>query len=312
VDLFKETKAACYVNLISVAFCGTLIGLHLSLRMLHIVVFIAIWSAANLVVFSVIASRKTHKIAALHEDCDIENFLAICGQLYKRRTSKQSKTLASLNLSSAYLMIGDNSAAGRLLHDIGARGFSGHLTVAAYEFVYHNNCFMYYYITGDIPQAARVLGYMEYMLQNGKLPKVSANTFQDFCLRARYALNIENGNYDGAEQFFVEAFEKNKGAMSKVNSKYTLGKIYLHQGRLAEAERAFEYAVEFGGSSIYRARATERLEALGKTVCVPPEKRPRPPFKVFSTAESAAFIASCSLVVAASLLATVSVFAGFW
>ncbi|MCL2857957.1 MAG: hypothetical protein FWE19_09670 [Oscillospiraceae bacterium] len=310
MDLFRETAIACNINILAVGFSGTLVGLHLSLPIIPVALLVILWSVLNAVVFSLIAHRKLAKINQLMYDCDLESFLAISEGLAKRRTEKTTNTLMLLNLAAAYIFTGNNTAAGRLLYGIDAGRFTRAAQTrleAQCELIYHNNFFEYYYRFNDLTAAAQALEQMKRILQSSKLSRSARNTYSGFLLRQQHLLNIANGDYDNAEQVFDLAFEKGRHMLDRVSAKYTLGRIYLHQGKTIEAERAFAYAVMHGGSSIFKVSAAQRLNTLGKTVHLPPDK---PPVNVFLAAEKAAIIVCCGLVVCVSLIALIGSFAG--
>ena len=302
--LFTETKVAYLIS----AFSGIIPILFIPVSLVPTIMLVVAWVALNVAAFAFIAWRKFMKINKLHDDCDVENFLALTQELEKRDVDKTSRTTVLLNLSTGYLMIGDNVTAGHLLYDIGSKRFPKTQNGARQEFVYHNNGFAYCKNANDIPGAAQALERMGSILQNRKLPKSVRGTCHDFYLKQQCILNIANGNYDGAEELFIAACENDARLIDKVAAKYTLGKIYLHQGRQAEAALAFEYVIEHGGSTIFRMRAVERLEALGRHVCLPPTQMP--PVKVFSAAEKAALAFYCGLVVCVALFALVNALAG--
>ena len=301
--LFKETMAACIISLI---FGALAIGLHrgaVSASVLQFVLLTALWAAVNVAVFSFIDLRKIKKINQLLQDCDLGNFLGIYQSLSKRRANKANKAMVQLNLASAYINTGNDAAAGQVLYGINRKHFPKGRAGDLYEFVYHNNFFAYLLDTGDLTGAARALEQMGEIQQAREL-SAAKNPFPGLYEHQQYVLNVKNGIYEGAELFFSEAAEKHEHKINRVAAKYTLGKIYLHQGRPDQAALAFEYVIEHGGSTIYRVRAAERLEALGRFVCLPLTQMP--PVKVFSTAEKAALAFYCGLVICVALFALVS------
>ena len=313
MELFKETFVACNISVISVAFSGMLIAVRLSLPIVTFSLLVILWAVINAIVFSLIARRKLAKINKLMYDCDLENYLPIIEGLAKRRTDKATKADMLLNLAAAYMLAGNNSEAGKLLYSIDTKHFAKAIqtrTEARCELAYHNNFFVYYCKLNNLQGAAQALEQMKNVLQKHNLPRSVRNTYSAFFLRQQCTLSMAYGHYGGAEQIFDLAFERAKNTLDKVSAKYMLGKIYLHHGRIIHAQRAFEYAVAHGGSSIFRTAATERLEALGRTVCA--LHRRKPPVKVFSTAEKAALAAYCGLVACAAIFVAVSRFAGLW
>ena len=260
------------------------------------------WWFASAYAFAFIAWQKVRKINRLLYNCDVENFLAVNQKIEQRERNKKRNEATLINLTSAHLMLGNYATAGQLLSDIRTESFQKTRIGAVNELIYHNNYFAYYINTGDLTSAAQALEQVERILQTRKLPKFYPEYCKDLHTRLQHLLKVESGNYDAAEElwFFAVVYAKNPRLVEKVSAKYVLGKIYLSQGQPDQAEKAFEYAVENGGSSIYRARAIEQLEALGKTDFPPAPKKP--PVKVFSTAERVVLILYCCAVVLAAIV----------
>jgi len=307
LGLFKEITAAYLVSVVAGGI-GILVFAYevLGWAFLQSYLIVFLWALLCTSGFISLAQRKNKKVNKLLDDCDIENFLAIYQRLMgrKRMMGKETTRMVELNIIVGQLMLGESGIAGRLLGEFGREKLPGSRAGALHEFVYHNNQFLYLLNTGDHSGAAQALERMDGVLRNPKMPRSCLQPYRDFLSRQRQTLSVENGNYNGAEEFFAAAFESAGREMDRVSTQLMLGKIYLYQGRVSEAVGALEYVVQHGGSSIHRAKATERLEALGITIPAPPPKKP--PVQVFSALERAGLVAYCIVVVAAALLAIIS------
>ena len=300
LELFKETKVAFFISGVSGGVALALNGVFFDRPLLQAALGALVWIFFSAAVFGIVAYIKNNKVNRLLHDCDVVNFLAINERFSKiKRPGKAVKAMVQLNLSTAYLNIGNDAAAVQVLYGVDLGRFPKGATGASFELVYHSNYFIYFLNAGDLTKAAYAIEQMQSILQNRKLPGAFKKFAPDLCRHQQHLLNMANGNYEGAELAFSLVYEKSEHKINRVAAKYALGKVYLHQGRIADAERAFEYAVEHGGSSVHRARAVEQLEALGKHVVCPPPETPH--VQIFSTVERAVMILYCGLVVFAAV-----------
>ena len=204
----------------------------------------------------------------MNHDCDFQKFIAINYNFLQKnnihRTTKKNKervrTLLLLNLSVAYLNIGDNVSAGQMLS--GVDYFSDNSSGAASKVVYYNNMFVYYLRINDIPSATQALEQMDAALQSSKLRKSDYDRYSTTYISKKHLVNMENGNYDGCEMHFSLMYNIESSILGKVSAKFTLGKIYLHDGKSIEAKQAFEYVINNGGTSYYVVKARDYLNQL--------------------------------------------------
>ena len=229
----------------------------------------ALWLLLTVAVFSIFAHRKVLKIYKLLDNCDLESFTAHCERMLKScakgtlKGDKSTIVTAMLNLSTAYLVSGNREAAVQVLSEMA--NFLNNRIEAMQVFLYHNNFFTYYLQDNDLSNAAQSLAQMEQALQSPRLLDEERNRLFNVYAEKQCLLKMANGSYDGSEQIFDLAYQRERSALAKVSAKYVLGRIYLHDGRTAEAKTAFEYVVEHGGTTIHKKKAVERLEAWGES-----------------------------------------------
>jgi len=264
------------------------------------VLLVILWIGVNRWIFEAIARRKIYKIdRLLTDDCDLENYVAIYEMLAKKRADGETESHVLLNLSTAYLTIGNIQAGGQILsilnHHPGTRSRS------EFAFSYYNNVFAYSLQNGDISAATQSLEQMEHILKVGKFHAVRRDELVDAYVKMQYRLKMESGNYDGCEAIFALAFLKAENRFRKVYARYILGKIYLHYGKTTEAEEAFTYVVNYGGSSVYKRMAIEYLESLGISLPIQPEERRN--VQIFSRKERAIGVVALTMLVLLTLFA---------
>ena len=278
LDLFKITKAG---YLISALWGGIwcLVLFYHSFWLAALIVLL--WMLLCVWLFNRIANKRILQIdKLLTGDCDLIAYRDIWQTISMRRLDRATQVYVRLNLSTAYLSIGDTESAERVLFSIPALVLAGlpptvqaedqpfprKRISATYEFCYHNNCCAYHLQTGDLLAAEQSLAQMERILQSGKLHKSHQGQFPSLYTTKQVLLRMAQGEYDGCEQFFTQAYQNAQNTLEKMTAQYTLGRIHLHQDQIPEAIDAFTYVINHGGSSVYKTKAIAYLETLGAPI----------------------------------------------
>jgi tetratricopeptide (TPR) repeat protein len=217
-----------------------------------------------------IAKTKYKKIGnIMYNDCDIVQFININNNLMKRWDSlrkifkKPHITITislALNLSSGYLLVGNNTEAKRFLDSI--ENFPNNKAGAINKVAWHNNLCSYYLQIKDTLRASQSLEEMYISLKNKKIPKSHHKIFSNYYKYKQSQIMIENDNYADSEKVFNSMFEEENKVRDKVAAKFMLGRIYLHDNKLNEARQAFEYVISRGGTTYYVNKSKEYLDQL--------------------------------------------------
>jgi len=278
IALFRSTTVGYFISTIA-GILGLMIWLlPINISLLKFALLLVLWLAINFAGFFVFALRKLKKVQTLQDDCDMEHYIAIVQTFSKKNVDRTMQTFVGLTLSGAYLGIGDNAAAVAALSKI--YYFPKNRAGATYEVAYHNSFFVYYLRIGDLPAAAQSLLYMDRALQNPKLRPADRDRWRNIYTEKQCLLHMAKEDYDGCEQVFEQAFQRAESAFVRVSAKYTLGKLYLHEGRTREAEEAFTYTATHGGTSVFQKWAAEQLAALQGIAPAPSEQEEMEPAPV--------------------------------
>lgn len=263
INVFKKIRIAyliCHI-FICVSFI-TSITIHLfiddfaalytQLILFPIVIF------AETIGFEIIANRKHAKLCAIHnEECDPVKFLNEYFPLLKRAKEKSTRSLLMLNLASGYINIGDLAQAKSVLGDININ----HLNKMT-RIQYHNlwtTIFMNEEKTGD---AQYSLNFTKDLLAKTKLNPLYKDLFEKSIRSDEAELNILRGNFDGAEEVFLENFYTSKEKLRKVIAKYILANLYIKQNNTEKAVEAMKYVAENGNTLYMAQKAKEYLNSL--------------------------------------------------
>lgn len=90
----------------------------------------------------------------------------------------------------------------------------------------------------------------------------SSKKYDKILMLAQYRYNIAIGRFDYAEKAFTEAFNTARNAWERVNSKFYLGEVLLHNGDKEGAKEAFEYVIASGNKLHIVEEAKERLSNI--------------------------------------------------
>lgn len=203
------------------------------------------------------AEKLHNKIVQLFlEECDPYQYIDRYQKILKRRLGKIG-AFVLVNLSSGYLAAGNPQKAKQILDSIGS--FQENQFGLQNKSFYYNNLCSYYLMMNDITNAEIMLENMLNSLQNEKFPKMQYYALYNCYTETRYEINIAKGNYVGTEDIFLIKYNREKSKLGKVESKYQLGKIYLHYNRIGEARSAFEYVINNGNKTYYVDESKELL-----------------------------------------------------
>ena len=200
----------------------------------------------------------------LFEECEPKKFT----EKYEKFIPKMVEALIPymrLKLCNGYLAAGETAAAKKTV-DM-ARWFPRNKTNnALFRLEYFGNLVEYNRLVEDWAAADERLGQMKEILAdstNGMKQK-SRDDFRRIYDFQQYAANIARDKFDGAEEFFLTAFDTEKTKLSKVAAKCSLGKVYLHFNKTAEAKAALEYVIANGNTTRYVEEAKELLEHINE------------------------------------------------
>ena len=130
------------------------------------------------------------------------------------------------------------------------------------KMIYHANLCFGYLAQDNIENAQRQRSAFEkemFLLKaRSKKRPVVQRTYRNMtCL-----LRMAGGDYDGAEEVFLEALKDAKSNYERVSAQYTLGKIYTNAGQKDKARGAFTYAAENGNKLYIAVQAREKLAEM--------------------------------------------------
>ena len=213
-------------------------------------------------VATIYASKKNNNIVSLlNKECNPQLFINKYNKILKRNKGALRQYVL-LQLSAGNLNLGDLQMARQMLDTAASCGFSNTKQSASNQFHYYQLMCSLFLSANDIENAEKTLSYLKVSAQNPKMYPVNKNSTLSLCTSLQFSINIEKGIYDGAEQFFNNAFDIASIPIEKVSNKFFLGKIYMYFNRTEEAKTAFEYVIANGNKIICVKKAQQFLNQI--------------------------------------------------
>ena len=215
-------------------------------------------------VVSFYISRKNIKLTnLLNKDCDPQASIDAFNKKLKR-TSERMRQYVLLQLGVSHIGLGDLLMARQALNMAFSCGFSSTRQGAQNQLQYHQLMCSLFIELHDIENAEKSFADMKAATQNSTLNAAIQNRCLGWCTTQQFRINMEKGIYDCAEQFFRNAFDVASFPLQRVETQFTLGRIYLHFGRTEEAEAAFDYVIANGNKLSDVAEAQRLLAQIGE------------------------------------------------
>jgi hypothetical protein len=183
----------------------------------------------------------------LNNQCDAQLHL----EKLLAKTTKHP--IALFDISSAYSFVGDDKQV--LVYAEHAKRKIGkiHKNIRwAYEVLYYNLLFSVALFSNDLPQAASCIK----KIQSIEIKKGG----RAVTLTLRFRLRIAEGNYDGAEAFFLICMEDTSHLLDRVKYSYILGDLYIKLGMHEKAREYLEFVIQNGNMTRYVALAHTLLQ----------------------------------------------------
>lgn len=226
-----------------------------------------IWSFGCAFFFQLLARKRLYQSYGLrNEECRIKDFLNVWEGFLNRnyhfistRMGNYYGQMIRLNLSVAYLDMGENGKSLELLLAVPTE-FSNNAGGTTHRLTYYNNLTAVYLRLHNLEQAEQNLTLMKKALERVKLQNNQYNTFYDAYQSQQMLLEMQKGNYEGAEEFFLERLKKESLKITQVYIYYYLADVYQHFGNTERERECLTFVSDNGGDSIYALNAKKRLE----------------------------------------------------
>lgn len=228
-----------------------------------------IWVVCCVFVYQLLLGKRLNQLARIRsEECRIQDFKNTWEGFQKqqhlfvtRQVKNRHEQTIKLNLSVAYLDLGETEKGLELLLSTPVE-FPNNASGANYKITYYNNLAAIYLRLHNMEQAEQMLMQIKEVLEEPRLLKSSREAMEQAYQMKKVLLAMEQGNYEGAEAFFLECLEKENPRLTQVYSRYFLARVYQHFENKEKERECLAFVAENGGDSIYAQEAAKRLAFL--------------------------------------------------
>ncbi len=254
---YKKTTAALYIVGILGPTALILDGLRRNAFSRGIVNGFIILLVCTVVYFLAIAYQENKK-TQLIANCRPRDFIAHGEKILSDIADIAGKNNYCINLYVAYRDLDDRKKAEEYLMQVKLpfpKGSSGKMM----EYIWHIDKCACCMEADDLENAERELAAAEAILADTKLNSAVRENMFRTSQAQRYAMNMQQGNYDGAEIFFLNYYGVEKTLRGKVFAQLNLAEIYRHFGETEKARQAAMYVAQNGGQTCYVKKAQDWL-----------------------------------------------------
>lgn len=225
-----------------------------------------VWIMACSVSFELLAAKRLNKLIELLNNCHTQAFLDAYDKLHS--THPRTRALLAVNRSAGLLNIGRPRQALAELEAI-PTDFPNNAAGTVMAGTYYNNLLMAHLYLRDIPQARQDLEKMRQALDSPRLKPQHREGLLIHYQDKVVLLDLLQGQYDGAEQYFTATLREEKALVRQVTCRYWLSRLYEQQGRTEEAEMEMRFVWRNGGDTWYAREADKLLGGLKNGIGAP-------------------------------------------
>ena len=166
-----------------------------------------------------------------------------------------------MNIATAFIEMGRYQDAFNQLSYVNPSSFVKGFQAVNNKAIYFNNLALIYIGIGDLQSAENVLVEMKKAIDDPKFQKMEKekNCFLDLYTSKKMLIQIEKGNFEGAEQIFLMMLEKAKTNLQQVSASFHLARVYMNKGETEKAKRYLDFVIQYGGDMMYKSEALKMI-----------------------------------------------------
>lgn len=255
IKVYKNLKIAYFVT-------GALgaILIVILLKKLELLLGI-VWVIVCFLFFELLANMRT---VNLRNQCRLQEYRRVYeSYLDKNKASRNENVgiVGKMNLSAAYIELGEPEKALSLLQSLSPEFLESKIG-AQQKASYYNNLTVAYLAVHDVEHAEENLACMQSVLEDAALSEKMKKNLSDVYQTKQVLLEMEKGNYEGAEEHFLKRLKNNKIKITQVYCHYYLAEVYRHVENTKRERECLSFAAEHGGDTVYAEKAKSRLAVL--------------------------------------------------
>ena len=254
-QLYKDLKVLYFVIGFSVAIPLAIFGAWVE-KIGFIILGIA-FTFVLAIIIELIAQKRFNNLNKIREtNCNITEYYN--GLIELRSKCKNPKLLNNLNMNIAvaFIDMGRYQDAFNVLMGINPQSLGKGFAGAQGRAILFNNLAYTYIGLGDLESAEKVIEEMKKAIDDPKLKNIDKikNQLFDMYTSKKMIVQIERGDFEGAEQIFLMLLEKADSNIFQVCIGYYLARVYLNSGNPEKAKRYMDFVMQYGGDTVYKTK----------------------------------------------------------
>ena len=260
-QLYKDLKILYWIAILLI---GVPVGIYgawtenlgLTLIAVLVVPFVSV------VILSIIGNKRFNNHNKIREiNCNITEFYNGLIELHSKCKNPKILNILNMDIAVAFIDMGRYQDSLNILMGIAPQSLGKGFTGAQGRAILFNNLAYTYIGLGDLESAEKLLVEMKKAIDDPKLKNMDKikNQLFDLYTGKKMIIQIERGNFEGAEQIFLMLLEKAKTNLHQVGICYELARIYLHNGNAEKAKRYIDFVMQYGGDTVYKTKLSEIL-----------------------------------------------------
>ena len=227
-----------------------------------IAILIVGWAIGNAAYWMNKVKLRDEKIKGLMDECAVEEYISEC-EIYERKNKRYHDALSQndirLNLASGYYAAGRYDDMFRILNEVELRGKTS-VQDLTQEVIYHTDMALCHAEKDGIEEAEKELAQAIKVLDNIKFKEPQLSRAVAICNNTGNIIKLKKGELEGLEEVFKKTLSGSAPPITKVSSSYYLGDIYSKMGKPEDAAKFYDFAIKYGGDSIYAKNAVPKLK----------------------------------------------------
>ena len=254
IRLYKDLTIGYILGVIAGVILAVVLILH-DAEIFAIYLFEFLWIGIIRYLCNAAAIKRINKlIAIMNQECHAQEFLRQLVCLQENAKGEIMELFFATNLAAAYLNLGDADTALFHLQNINVDTTKRSRGKDKMFIVFYNNYAMAYMQKQDWEAAMDMLSKMKNLIDTVKAPLAVKQTYENYYRLKCIRIQAVQGNYEGAEEAFMNALEHTGSLLDQISLIYFLRDVFLYEGRWQEAEKCREFIRENGGDTYYVAK----------------------------------------------------------
>ncbi len=212
-------------------------------------------------IFFKIYIRKCSRILALRDNCHTYQYISEIQKLLDTKQNKQNMQALKLNLYAGYSDIGDFKRGKEVLFSVQPQ-FKKNAVGVMQAIVYYMNVCDYHMAMKEFDKAKEALETARTYLNSPLCNEQQRNNLLRNYEEMKMQLNMECGDYDGAEKYFLLVLETEKTPLIKAAANKALAMVYIHEKNFEKAKACCQCILEIGGEINHVNWAREQLDKM--------------------------------------------------